>query len=217
MITTAKIINYNGDTLLIRPAVPIEREMLQKNVGAVEIRLTDGREISAEQRKKIFAIVRDIAVWSGHEPEYIRAFTTFNHCCMQGIEPFSLSDCDMSTARDYISYLIDFCFEHFVPTRDTLLNQTDDINKYLYSCLEHRRCAICNAKADVHHIEAVGAGRNRNEIAHKGLLAAALCRVHHQEAHTLGDDTFCKKYLIYGIKLDDYLCEKLNLRKEEKL
>jgi hypothetical protein len=216
MITTAKILSYDGDTLLIRPSVPIDREMMQKNVGEVELRLTDGREISAEQRRKVFALIRDISVWCGHDPEYIRAFTTFNHCVMQGIEPFSLSNCDMSTAKDYISYLIDFCFSHAVPTRDTLLNQTDDINKYLYSCLEHRRCAICNAKADLHHIDAVGIGRNRKEIAHIGLLAAALCREHHQEAHTLGDKTFCEKHHIYGIKLDEYLCKKLNLRKEVK-
>lgn len=216
MITTAKIIAYDGETLLIRPTIPIDREMIQKQVDTVEIRLTDGREISAEQRRKIFALVRDIAVWCGHEPEYIRMYTTFEYRLMHGIEPFSLSDCDMSTAKDYISYLIDFCFLHSVPTRDTLLNQTDDIGKYLYSCLEHRRCAVCNAKADVHHVDAVGRGRNRNEIAHIGMKAVALCRIHHNEAHAMGDKSFCEKHHIYGIKLDEYLCEKLNLRKEFK-
>ena len=214
MITTAKIIGYDGDTLLIRPTVPIDREMLQKQVDAVEIRLTDGREISAEQRRKVFALVRDIAAWSGHEPEYIRMFTTFDYRLKSGIEPFSLSDCDMTTAREYISYLIDFCFTHAVPTKDTLLNQTDDIGKYLYQCIEHRRCAVCNAKADIHHINAVGAGRDRSAISHIGLEAMALCRNHHIEAHKSGDKSFCEKYHIYGIKLDEYLCEKLNLRKD---
>lgn len=216
MITTAKIIAYDGDTLLIRPTVPVDREMLQKQVDTVELRLNDGRDISAEQRKKVFALVRDIALWSGHEPEYIRMYTTFNHCLTAGIEPFSLSNCDMSTARDYISYLIDFCFMHNVPSRDTLLNQTDDIGRYLYCCIEHRRCAVCNAKADLHHVNAVGAGRDRGRISHVGLEALALCRVHHTEAHTMGDKEFCDKYHIYGIKLDEYLCEKLNLRKDAK-
>jgi hypothetical protein len=215
MITTAKIVAYDGDTLLIRPTVPVDREMIQKQVDTVEIRLTDGREISADQRRKVFALVRDIAVWSGHEPEYIRAHTTFNHCVLRGIEPFSLSNCDMSTAREYISYLIDFCFTHNVPTRDTLLNQTDDIGRYLYSCIEHRRCAVCNAKADIHHVNAVGSGRDRNRISHIGLEAMALCRQHHVEAHTMGDKAFGDKHHIYGIKLDAYLCEKLNLRKDE--
>lgn len=216
MITTAEILAFDGETLLIRPTVPVDREMLQKQVDTVEIRLTDGREISAEQRKKIFAIIRDISVWCGHEPEYIRAYTTFEFEMLNGLEPISLSNCEMSIAREYISYLVDFCFLHCVPTRDTLLNQTDDISKYLYSCLEHRRCAVCNGKADIHHVDAVGMGRDRTGISHIGLKALALCREHHTEAHKIGDKAFCDKYHIYGIKLDKYLCEKLNLRKEVK-
>lgn len=215
MIATAKIIGYDGDTLYVKPLVAIDRELLQKNVDIIEIRLTDGREISAGQRRKIFALIRDIANWSGDIPEYIRQYTEFDYRLQNGLEPFSLSDCDMSTARDYISYLIDFCFVHSVPTRDTLLNRTDDINKYLYSCLEHRKCAVCNEKADIHHITAVGMGRDREEIIHKGMEAIALCRQHHQEAHTRGQ-AFFNDYHIYGIRLDDYLCDVLNLRKEIK-
>ena len=215
MIATAKIVGYDGEILYIKPLVPVDRELLQKQVDAIEIRLTDGREISGEQRRKIFAIVRDIATWSGHEPEYIRQYTEFDFRLLQGLEPFSLSDCDMSTAKDFISYLIDFCFEHNVPTRDTLLNKTDDIGKYLYSCLEHRRCAVCNDKADIHHIDTVGMGNNRNHISHIGKEAIALCRKHHTEAHTKGE-AFFEEYHIYGIKLDEYLCKVLNLRKEQK-
>lgn len=215
MIATAKIVGYDGEYLTVKPLVAIDRELLQKQVDIIEIRLTDGREISAEQRRKIFAIVRDIADWCGEEPEYIRKYTEFEYRLINGIEPFSLSNCDMSTAREYITYLIDFCFKHSVPTRDTLLNRTDDISKYLYSCLEHRRCAVCNAKADIHHITAVGMGRDRTEIVHLGMEAIALCRKHHQEAHTRGK-SFLDDYHIYGIKLDEYLCTVLNLKKEEK-
>lgn len=214
MTVTAKIIGYNGETLLVKPLVPIDRELLQKQVDEIEIRLNDGRELSAEQRRKIFAIIRDISAWSGHEPEYIRGFTTFEYRLMNGLEPFSLSTCDMTTAREYINYLIEFCFIQGVPTRDTLLNRTDDINKYLYSCLEYRRCAVCNDKADIHHINTVGMGRDRDTIIHLGMEAIALCRKHHVQAHKLGK-SFFDKYHIYGIKLDEYLCKKLNLRREK--
>ena len=216
MIATAKIVGYDGDILFVKPLVAIDRELLQKQVDSIEIRLTDGREISADQRRKIFVMVRDIADWCGEEPEYIRKFTTFEYRIANGIEPFSLSNCDMSTAKDYISYLIDFCFKHCVPTRDTLLNRTDDISKYLYSCLKHRRCAVCNKKADVHHIDAIGMGRDRDKILHIGMEAVALCREHHQEAHTRGQASF-DRYHIYGIKLDENLCNILNLgRKDNK-
>ena len=211
MIATAKIVGYDGEFLTVKPLVTIDRELLQKQVDSIEIRLTDGREISSEQRRKIFALVRDIADFCGEEPEYIRKFTSFEYRLTNGIEPFSLSDCDMSTAREYISYLIDFCFRHSVPTRDTLLNRTDDISKYLYTCLVHRKCAVCNGKADVHHIDTVGMGRDRTRINHPGMEVVSLCRVHHQEAHTQGQ-AFFDKYHIYGTKLDENLCKILNLR-----
>ena len=212
MITTAKIIDYDGEYLTIKPLGFIDRELIKKQVDVIEIRLTDGREISADQRKKIFAIVRDIAVWSGHDPEYIRQYLEFNFRFTYALEPFSLSNCDVTTAKDFINFLIDFCFIHGVPTRETLLDRTDDINKYLYSCLEFRRCAVCNDRADVHHIDTVGMGRNREEIIHKGMEAIALCRKHHTEAHAQGK-AFFERYHIYGVKLDDYLCGVLDLRK----
>lgn len=215
MITTAKILRYDGDQLIVAPNEKIGREILQKQIDTVEIRLNDGRSISAEQRRKIFALVRDIALWSGHEPEEIRSYLTWDFCCKNECEYFSLSDVDMTTARQFLNYLIDFAFTHSVPTKDTLLNQTDDIGKYLYYCLEHRKCAICNQPAEVHHVNRIGMGRDREKIVHIGLKAIALCREHHDMVH-MDEKTLFKKYFIYGIKLDKYLCNKLNLNTKER-
>lgn len=215
MITTAKILRYDGDQLIVAPNEKIGREILQKQIDTVEIRLNDGRSISAEQRRKIFALVRDIALWSGHEPEEIRSFLTWDFCCKNECEYFSLSDVDMTTARQFLNYLIDFTFTHSVPTKDTLLYQTDDIGKYLYYCLEHRKCAICNKRAEVHHVDRIGMGRDREKIVHIGLLAIALCREHHDMAH-LNEKALFEKYFIYGIKLDKYLCDILNLNTKER-
>lgn len=215
MITTAKILRYDGDQLIVAPNEKIGREILQKQIDTVEIRLNDGRSISSEQRRKIFALVRDIALWSGHEPEEIRSFLTWDFCCKNECEYFSLSDVDMTTARQFLNYLIDFAFTHNVPTKDTLLYQTDDIGKYLYYCLEHRKCAICNKRAEVHHVDRIGMGRDREKIVHIGLLAIALCREHHDMAH-LNEKALFEKYFIYGIKLDKYLCDILNLNTKER-
>ncbi|MCD7722737.1 MAG: putative HNHc nuclease [Clostridiales bacterium] len=210
MITTAKIINYDSQKLVLAPTNSLGREILQKQIETVEIRLNDGRTISAEQRRKIFALIRDIALWNGDEPETLRMFLTWDFCCKNECEYFSLSNVDMTTAKEFINYLINFCFEWSVPTKDTLLNQTDDIGKYLYCCLEHRKCAICNEKADIHHIDRIGMGGNRNRVNHVGLRAIALCRKHHNMAHQHEKELFAK-YHIYGIKLDGYLCKVLHL------
>lgn len=213
MITTASILKYDGSTLLLAPDDDLQRELLQKSISRVELRLTDGREISADQRRKIFAIIKDIAVWSGHDPEYIRSFLTWDFVGQTDKEYFSLSDVDMTTAKEFINYLIEFCFAHTVPTKDTTLNYSDDLYKYLYLCLEHRKCAICNAKAQVHHVDRVGMGRDREDIVHVGMRAIALCYEHHNEAHQSEKELF-EKYHIHGIPLDRYLCDRLNLNTE---
>lgn len=215
MTTTAQIIKHNKHFLLLSVDSDVERELKQKEAVNVEIRIDDGRTISSDQRKKIFAIIRDISLWSGHEPEYLRSYLTWDFCMKAECDYFSLSDVSMTVAKEFINYLITFCFDFNVPTKDTLLNQTDDIGKYLYLCLEHRKCAICNRPAEVHHVDRIGIGRDREKIVHIGLKAVALCREHHDEAHKREKDLFKENY-IYGIKLDKYLCERLNLNTRER-
>ncbi len=194
--------------------VPIDKEYIidKQEIVDCEVRFDDGRTISAEQRKKAYALVNDIADWSGHPPEYLKEHFKFEYMSKVGCDYFSLSNCDMTTAREYITELIEFCFTNSVPTRDTLLNRTDDISKYLYLCVAYRKCAVCNAKADIHHVTGsrVGMGFDRNRINHTGRNVIALCRKHHQDAH-VGERSFFEKYHLYGITLDKYLIKKLGL------
>lgn len=213
MTTTGKILGYQNGKLLIQPVDNLDRLFNIQHPQTVEIRINDGRTISAQQRRKIFAIIRDISIWSGHEPEYLRGMLTWDFCSKSEAEAFSLSDVDMTTARRFIDYLIDFCFSNGVPTKESLLTRTDDIGKYLYLCLEHRRCAVCNAPAEVHHVDRIGMGRDREQIIHLGLRAVALCPTHHEEAHR-GEKAFFAKYHIYGIPLDAHLCDRLKLKQK---
>lgn len=215
MTTTAKIVDYDGRLLTLEPDRPLLRELLQKETVAVELRLDDGRTISAAQRKKVFALIRDISLWSGHEPEYLRQLFTWDFRCQSGAGAFSLSDVDMTTAREFITYLIEFCMAHNVPTRRPLLEYADDTRRYLYQCLAHRKCAVCNAPAQVHHVDRVGMGRDRRHIGHLGLRAIALCQKHHMEAHGQGG-AFFEKYHVQGIPLDAYLCQRLGLPTSHK-
>lgn len=174
MVVTAKIEKLEDGKLVLKPDTDISRFVEQKRPRRVEVRLDDGRTISVDQRRKIFAIIRDISLWSGHEPEELRQYLEWDFCSRAMREWFSLSDCDMTTAREFITYLISFCFHWGVPTKDSLLTQTDDIGKYLYLCLENRRCAICNRPAEVHHVDRIGMGMDREKVVHVGLNAIAL-------------------------------------------
>lgn len=195
--------------------VPVENMYFidKQDITQARVIFDDGRKIRPEQRKKAYAIIGEIAEWSGHTPpELMKDTLKINFLEYTGGEIFSLSDCSVTTAREYINYLIDFCFFHNIPTRDTMLNHTDDINHYLYACLAHRKCCICNQKAEIHHCEGsrVGMGFNRNKIDNIGRRAIALCRKHHAQAHN-SEKEFFDKYHVYGIKLDEYLVRKLGL------
>jgi len=200
----------DGRAIIIAPVSPYLLE--KQDIKQCLVRFDDGRTITAGQRKKVHAILADIAVYTGNDPRWEKELQRFYYIARYGAPYFSLSDCTVSTARDFISYLIDFCFEHNIGTRDTLLNCTDDIGRYLYSCLANRKCAVCNGKAEIHHCEGsrVGMGFNRGKIDNVGRRAIALCRKHHNQAHN-DEYGFFDKYHIYGIALDAYLVKKLGL------
>jgi len=184
----------------------------KREMTRFEIRLDDGRTISAQQRKHIYATMRDISDYTGYTPEQVKALLKYDFIAKTGSDYFSLSDCDMTTANEFLNYLIDFCLEQDIPTLDSLLERSPDISRYLYSCLANKRCALCGKKSELHHSDHVGSGRNRKEIMHLGMRAEALCRIHHTECHNTGQQTFDNKHHIYGIKLDKYLCEILKFK-----
>lgn len=195
--------------------VPLSKPYIldKQKTRQCEVRFDDGRRISAEQRKKAYAIIGDISEWSGYTPpEFEKDILKNEYIERTGSEYFSLSDCTVTVARDFINFLIDFCFENNIGTRDTLLNRTDDISYYLYSCIANRKCCVCNEKAEIHHCEGsrVGMGFSRNKISNLGRTAIALCRKHHAQAHN-SEKEFFEKHHVYGIKLDEYLIKRVNL------
>lgn len=214
MIVTAKIIGYDGKNMVVIPDASIDKELIQKQINRVEIRLNDGRTITAEQRKKAYVTIRDISDYSGHAPEFLKEWFKYEYIIKTGGKYFSLSDCSVTVARQYINVLIDFCLHYGVPLYEPMTNRTDDIDAYLYMCLYYRKCAVCGRAADVHHVTGskIGMGADRDKAHHVGREAIALCRTHHNEAHSREKEFFEENH-IYGIKLDEILCERLNLRK----
>ncbi len=202
-----KVVAFDGTTMLISAQYDNTLEYIRKNITECEIRLDDGRRISADQRKKIYALFRDISLWSGHEPDEVKALLKYEYIARTGAEYFSLSDTDMTTAREFLEFLIEFCISEDIPTRDSLINVTPDISRYIYCCLLHKKCCISGKKAELHHVDAVGMGRDRKDIIHAGYRVMPLSRIYHTEAHTIGQKTFEDKYKVYGIKLTDELCD----------
>ena len=80
----------------------IDRFVLRK-YDVVQIGLPDGRRISPEQRAKAHALIAEIADWQGDMPEFVKRLMKIDFMVnrLQSLEReiFSLSDCDMTTAR----------------------------------------------------------------------------------------------------------------------
>ena len=206
-----KINDYDGETLYI--AAPFNQSWLleKQNISEVELSLIDGRRLSGAQRRKVFALLRDISLHTGHTPEELKEIFKCDFIAKTGAVEFSLSNCDMTTARLFIDHLVEFCLDRGVACQDSLLEMAEDIGRYIYLCLVHRKCCITGKRAQLHHVDAVGMGRDRKEICHLGMRALPLSPKMHKEAHQIGDKAFSAKYHVFGIKLDEFLCKKLKL------
>lgn len=207
------VAGYRGGKLIVTAPLMDDRELIQKDIRQCLIRLSDGREIRPDQRKKIYATLRDIADWSGHEVEELKDHFKADYVAKTGADWFSLSDVDVTTASRFLELLIDFCLVWDIKVEgESLLQRSPDVARYVYACMTHKKCAVCGKKAEIHHVDAVGMGRDRKEIVHLGYRAEPLCRIHHTEAHTTGQQSFDEKYHVFGVRLDETLCKIWRVR-----
>ena len=195
----------DGTDLIIRiPDLKLGAMIRQKMIKKAEIRLDDGRCISAEQRKKAYATIRDIADYTGYPPEEMKEIMKYQHMICTGEEYFSLSNCSVEMAREFINTLLEFSLDWGIPLSENALERTDDIERYLYLCITHRKCAVCGKDGEIHHEDAIGMGNNRRTLDDSGHRKICLCRLHHTVAHQKGVIEFRKSYKVYGIIVTDF-------------
>lgn len=187
------------EILIMVPKCRIGEMLTKKNIKQAEIRFDDGRHISAEQRKKVYATIRDIADYTGYLPEEQKEWLKYLYISKTGCDYFSLSDCTMDTAREFINTILEYALENGIPLSEEAINRTDDIGRYLYFCIKNKKCAICGKDGEIHHEDAIGMGNNRNTVDDSGYKKICLCRFHHTQAHQLGVIRFTEMYKVYGI------------------
>ena len=181
----------------------------------------DSRHISDEQRRKAWALMTEIAMYQGQTKEdtYAEqktAFTVKHLEILQG-ELFRLSTATVTMARAFITMLVEIIIEYGIPTKEPLYGLCDDIPRYVYACAMNKKCCVCGKKAELHHVQKVGMGRNRNEVNHLGMLFLPLCggiEGHHEEDHRIGETAFQAKYHIEPIPIDERIAKKYHLKME---
>lgn len=191
------------DVLITIPDKRLGDMFNRKHIKRAEIRFDDGRHISSEQRRKAYATIRDIADYTGYLPEEQKEWLKVEHMIRTGDDWFSLSNCTMDTAREFINTILEFALENGIPLSEEAVTRTDDIGRYLYFCLVHRKCAVCGRDGEIHHVDAIGMGNDRRKLDDSGHRKICLCRMHHSMAHQRGMVEFERMYKVYGIVASD--------------
>lgn len=218
----ARIVGYDettGEAILRAPANFVK--MAHQQQREVWCEYIDSRPLSDRQRRSCYAMIREISDWSGETPEEMKHILKLDFWQGELLEMadrmFSLSNAPMSVVAGFQSWLARFIVRNDVPTKVPMLDYVDDIENYTYACLINKKCVICGKKADLHHWESVGMGRNRETIIHEGMEVMPLCREHHTEAHSIGQNSFMERYhLAGGIQADRTICKIYGLNASKK-
>lgn len=177
-----------------------------------EVEIPDNKLISNEQRKKIFAMCRDIELHWGEPVESTRRIFQSELEIMNGYDHISLRNCSMKVARELIELIIAFMFHHQIPMQVETSKLLSGDQAMLYWATVNRNCVICGKPhSDLAHYEAVGRGFNRNKMNHFDKHILSLCREHHNEQHAIGVKSFDEKYHLENswLKVDDRLNKML--------
>ena len=153
------------------------------------IKFWDSRRISEIQRKMIFATCKDIAEYIGDPKELVRSDLISNFSEDAGIDFFSLSDCSLETAREFINYIMDYAIKNDILLTGRGTDRTDDIDKYLYSCIKHEKCCVCGKQGVIYSVT------KDNKIC--------LCSKDYEIAKIKVLDEFESMYKVYSIGIKE--------------
>ena len=192
----------------------------------VSLIASDENGVSAQQRKFAFALLHDIwlsqkgGYWV-QEVETLRRHFYAAYEYYNGLDfgDFSLSN-GKGTKTDtnqFINMLLDYAAIHDISLSVKPLNELEpqEIARWEYRCLMEKMCVVCGKKpSDLHHLDTIGSGRNRQHTNHLGHRAVQICREHHNLAHSLGIETFMQRFKINGIKIDEKIAmaHRLNIK-----
>lgn len=144
-------------------------------------------QISPDQRKKIYAIIKDIAEYTGNGADNDKETMKQMFSSDKQIESFSLSDCRADVAGEFINWLIEFCFEHGIPLSENPAEGNNDIESYVKICIKKNKCCVCGTDGRTYN------GSNNTKMP--------LCEIHAQKLKNDGFEKFRDTFHVWGIAI----------------
>lgn len=204
----SKLIKSNNNIVVADYKLPLAAQMELDNGGSVDvdIKILDKRVITTQQRKFIFALMNEYEFYTGTNAEWFRMLMQNYNGILRDIEVESLSTCSVEYANGLIDTVISYFIDNEIPLGKTIDEYKYNFNaKQTYTMVLKRSCVICGDRADIHHIDAIGMGNNRDKVTHIGKRILPLCRTHHNEIHAMGNDKFINHYHLETITIDKKL------------
>ena len=195
--------NHEKGLITLKLSTQDYQKLINTSIGKdIYLDVPNRKEITVQQRKAVYALFGDIAQHLGYEKEEIKNILKVKYTGATGAKPFSLSDMKRDEATEFVHFCMDLCIKLDIPIKLTTYKEITKDDYIIKQLLLHRSCVICGKHSDIHHLDTVGMGNNRNHVDNTQQELLPLCRKHHELYHQLGHDTFMNKFhLDHGVKL----------------
>ena len=183
------------------------------------------RKLSAAQNGLIHVLLKQYGDELGWEMLDMKIYLKEQFALQYDIFNFETSKCDMQLANEFIAFIIEHAIDNEInlyirnkkERQKRHILEIDSITqRYVIACLKKKMCAVCGRMhneyntVDLDHWKTVAstAGNYEND---DGLQTPfiSLCRIHHNEKHNIGVESFKEKYHIEGLWLNEKLVMEL--------
>ncbi|MDT2677287.1 putative HNHc nuclease [Enterococcus dongliensis] len=216
----AKITNISGRKIILELKEELNIERLKtifngfEGERQAELFIKDPRGFTPQQRRFVFALMKDIYIYTGEPLESLKDvfYWQFRYFTGKNISLSNESENTVDEVSTLSELILDFIFENNIPFREGYEIPPQNVEYYFYKCVTTRTCCIFGKKnADIDHFDKALGRRKRSEVDHTEFNFAALCRTHHQEKHQIGIAAFKNKHHVIGIKLNQDEIKKLRI------
>lgn len=204
--------------------VPVEKvlagtkEQLETELNNYPIEVIPVKKISSAQNGLIHVLLKQYGDELGWTMSDMKEYLKEQFALSYDLFEFSTSKCDMQTANEFITYIIEHALENKVNLyimnrqdgRYRHIIENDSItNRYIVKCLYEKICVITNKPAQLDHwdnVSQIGGYEYCNGLKTRFL---PLCQEMHDKKHTIGREAFKELYHIEGIWLNENLVREL--------
>ena len=207
-------------TVAVEKIYPSLKKQLEEHLRRLKITVIPIKKLTKAQNGLIHVLLKQFADELGWTMQDMKEYQKEQFALSKDLEKFSTASCDIETANEFISFIIEQALELGInlyilskcDKRYKHILEIDNITqRYVIACLKSRTCAICGRKgADLHHWNTIAsaAGTYENDDGLKTPFMS-LCRIHHNEFHEIGQKEFEEKYHIEGVWLNPQLVYEL--------